>query len=142
MRHLAGVFIFATLMGAASIGWAQQPQITHAQVTAKSADRGLAAEVDALKPETAPVWVGYSVPVVDRFGNGWDSGRVAYLEGARSSEAGGDANSRPSFDHAVVLMRVANGGVEKIRVENPDRELDGGGLRFVFHRSSTSDEAK
>jgi hypothetical protein len=141
MRYLVGVFVFTTFIGAASIGLAQQPQITHAQVTTKSADRGLAAELDALKRESGPAWVGYSIPVVDRFGNGWDSGRVAYLEGIRSSEAGGDVSGRPSFDHAVVLMRIANGGVEKIRVENPDRELDSGGLRFVWLNDVVVDDS-
>ena len=141
MRHLAGVFVFATLMGAASIGLAQQPQITHAQVTAKSADHGLAAELDVLKRESAPVWVGYSLPVVERFSNGWDSGRVAYLEGMRSSSDGSESSTRPSSDHANVLMRVAGGDVEKIRVENPDRELDGGGLRFVWLNSVAVDDS-
>ena len=140
MRRFTEVLAFATLMGAVSIGLAQQPQITNAQVTAKSADRGLAAELDALKRESAPVWVGYSIPVVDRFSNGWDSGRVAYLEGVRSSSDGSESSTRPSFDHANVLMRVA-GDVDKIRVENPDRELDGGGLRFVWLNNVAVDDS-
>jgi HEAT repeats len=141
MRYLAGVFVFATFTGATSIAVAQQPQVSHATVTAKSADRGLAAEIDALKSEREPVWVGYSIPVVEKFSHGWDSGRVAYLEGTRPSEDEGESSARPSFDHALVLMRVASGAVEKIRVESPDRELDGGGLGFVWLNNIALDDS-
>jgi hypothetical protein len=143
MRLHARVIALAVLLSAAAaITLAQQPEITHAQLTAKSADHGLAAELDALKREGAPVWVGYSVPVVDKFSSGWSSDRVAYLEGNPSSGGGnsGDGN-RPSFDHAVILLRVAGDGVEKVRVESPDRQLDGGGLRFVWLNNVAVDDS-
>jgi hypothetical protein len=141
MRYLAGVFVFTASIVVGSIGLAQQPPVSHAQVTSKSADRGLVPEIDALKSESAPVWIGYSVPVVEKFSHGWDSGRVAYLEGVRPSAEEGDSSARPSFDHALVLMRVAGGVVEKIRVESPDRELDGGGLRFVWLNNVAVDDS-
>jgi HEAT repeats len=140
MRLLTRV-VFAVSLGFPAAAIAQQPQVTHAQVTAKSADRGLATELEALKRENGPVWVGYSIPVVERFSNGWDSGRVAYLEGVRSSVEVDDSSARPSFDHALVLMRVADGSVEKVRVESPDRELDGGGLRFVWLNNVAVDDS-
>jgi hypothetical protein len=135
------VVALAVLFSAA-VTLAQQPEITHAQLTTKSVDHGLAAELDVLKREGTPVWVGYSIPVVDKFSSGWSSDRVAYLEGKPSSGEGnsGDGN-RPSFDHAVILLRIESGGVEKVRVESPDRQLDGGGLHFEWLNNVAVDDS-
>ncbi len=142
MRLHVRIVAIAVLLSAAAVTLAQQPEITHAQLTTKSADRGLAAEFDALKRTGVPVWVGYNVPVVDRFSSGWSSDRVSYLEGRPSSvdDSNGDGN-RASFDHAVILLRIAGSGVEKIRVESPDRQLDGGGLRFMWLNNVDGDDS-
>jgi hypothetical protein len=142
MHSHARVIALAVLLSAAAVTLAQQPETNHAQLTAKSSDHGLAAELDALKHEGTPVWVGYSFPVVDKFSSGGSSDRVSYLEGRPSSADGnnGDGN-RASFDHAVILLRIAGGGVEKVRVESPDRQLDGGGLRFVWLNNVAVDDS-
>ena len=127
MKKIFGV---AVVLGVAMSATAQQaPKVTHAQMTTRAAG-SLRAEIDAAKKESAPVWVGYAVPTVDKFSNGWGDGMVDYLEGNRHSEGGEE--KRQTFDHANILLRVADGAVAKVRLDNPDRELDAGGVKFVW----------
>jgi hypothetical protein len=111
---------------------AQQPTIVHGQVATEAADHGLNAALDTLKRQNSAAWVGYSVPVVSKFSSGWNSGHIAYLEGNGGSTVNDSEESDSSSDHAVILIRVADGAVMKVRVENPEREFDAGGLRFVW----------
>ena len=132
MRQILRFFALGTSIAAACTMPAQQPQIVHAQLTTESASRGLGAEIDNLKRSNATVWLGYSIPIAEHLHSGWNSERIAYLEdehrGGNSTEAGED---RPQ-DHAVLLFRIAAGRVDKLRVENPDRQIDAGGTKFVW----------
>jgi HEAT repeat protein len=131
MRQLVRFAVLSFVLSTAAVTFAQQPAIVHAQLVSKDASKGLAAELDALKHEGAPVWVGYSVAVVPGFHQGWN-GDTDYLEGeTRADREERQANVKDQ-GVAAVLLRVDGNGVEKIRVESPERQLDAGGLKFVW----------
>lgn len=133
MRPLVPTLILGALFTTASVSPAQQPEILHAQLTTEIPAHGLGPELESLKRSGSPVWLGYTIPVVEKFHSGWSSDRVAYLEGDHHSRESSEQRSdSPAADHAVVLVRIANHAVEKLRVEAPDRQIDAGGLRFVW----------
>ncbi len=122
--------IIVALSAAAAFG--QQPQFTPAQLTTTAADHGLNAELDTLKREAAPLWVGYSIPVAENFSSGWNSPSIAYLEAKHTSYNNASNSHTTSYDHAIILFRIADHTIEKIHVDNPDRQLDAGNLRVVW----------
>ena len=133
MRVMIRTFAVSVALSVGSVLLAQEaPKVLHAQYSTQSAARGLGPQLDLLKHGAGPVWAGYLIPVEEHFR--MSNGRgVSYLEGGyrRSGEEQSDGD-RTASDHAVVLLRIASGHVEKIRVESPDRQLDAGGLRFVW----------
>jgi len=141
MKHLTRFFAFTIVLFTASALFAQQPEVLHGQVITQNVDHGLAATLDTLKHEKTPLWTGYAIPVVDKFSNGWDSDRVAYLEGDHSYSGDDSAKSNKTFDHALILLRVDGGAIEKLRVENPERRLDAGGLRFIWLTGVSADDS-
>lgn len=139
MRHLtralATVVVFSTVTA-----FAQQPQFVHAHLTTTSA-HGLNAEIGTLKGEAAPLWVGYEIPVAEKSFSG-QYPRISYLEGDHPNMKDDVVDSgNHSYDHAIVLFRIANHGIEKIHVDNPGRQLDAGGLNVVWLTNVTSDES-
>jgi len=133
MRFPTRSLVLTAVLSCATGMFAQQPEVVHTQLTTQAADHGLNTALDTLKRESAPLWVGYSVPVVDRFSSGWNSNRVARLEGDRSPDNSDDVVAKhATFDHALILLRLSGGILEKIRIESPERQLDAGGLRLVW----------
>lgn len=133
MRFLTHTLALTTILAASTATLAQQPEVTHTQLTTQSADHGLGAALDGLKRQNTPLWAGYTIPVVDKFSSGWRTNHVAYLEGEHESNDKDDSEiTTHSFDHAEILLRIDNGAITKVRVESPDRQLDAGGLRFVW----------
>jgi hypothetical protein len=141
MRAFVRVFATALVLSAATALSAQQPTVVHGQVTTEAANRGLGTVVDGLKQQKDAVWVGYSIPVINKFSSGWNSSRIDYLEGRNDGNVNESEGSNQSFDHAVILLRVADGAVMKLHVESPDRELDAGGLRFVWLNGVEADDS-
>jgi hypothetical protein len=100
---------------------AQPPKLmVNAQVDSRSAASGLdAAFRAAVAAQPQPAWIAYSVPSVrvfmgcDYVRDGWNQPGVIHLEPP---------------DHAVILFRVDQGAVERIRTLSPDCEIDAGGL--------------
>src|ERR1700733_1293170 len=130
MQTFVRAFVTATVLFAATALSAQQPTVVHGQVTTDTAEHGLNAALDNLKRQNSPMWVGYSIPVISKFSSGWNSSHIAYLEGNGDSAVNDSKdNSQPS-DRAVILLRIADGALTKLRVESPERDLDAGGLRF------------
>jgi hypothetical protein len=140
MRAFVRVFVTTTILSSASVLFAQQPTVLHGQVTTEAANRGLATVIDGLKQQKDVVWVGYSIPVVNKFSSGWNSNHIDYLEG-HNDGVNESEGSNQSFDHAVILLRIADGDVMKLHVESPERELDAGGLRFVWLNGIEPDES-
>jgi HEAT repeat protein len=142
MRLLAPVLMLASVMSVATAASSQQPQIVHAQLTTQAVDHGLNAALDGLKKQDSPLWIAYSFPVVDKFSSGWNSGDTEYLESGHSDEADISGNKDDhTSGHAVLLLRVANGAVVKLRVEAPNRKLDAGGLRLIWLTGVAPDDS-
>jgi HEAT repeat protein len=140
MRHLARTLAAIAVFSAVTV-FAQQPQFVHARLTTTTAAHGLNAELDTLKDEAAPLWVGYSIPVAEKESSGWTS-RISYLEEDHPNVKDDTVDlSKRSYDHAIILFRIANHEIEKIRVDNPDRQLDAGNLRVVWLTNITPDES-
>jgi HEAT repeats/PBS lyase HEAT-like repeat len=141
MRAFLRVFLATTFLSATSALFAQQPTVHNGQVTTETANQGLSAAIDGLKRQKDATWIGYSVPVISKFSTGWNSSRIEYLEGNGYSVVNDSDGKNQSSDHAVILLRVADGAVMKLHVESPDRELDAGGLRFVWLNGVNAEES-
>jgi hypothetical protein len=141
MRPFVNVFVTAFVLSTTAALFAQQPTVAHGQVTTEAANHGLAAAIDGLKQQKDAVWLGYSIPVINKFSSGWNSSRIDYLEGKNDGVVNESEGSNQSFDHAVILLRVADGAVMKLHVESPERELDAGGLRFVWLNGVNADDS-
>ena len=141
MRSFVRAFVATTILSSATILFGQQPKVIHSQVTTEAAHEGLGKVIDGLKQQKEIVWVGYSIPVVNKFSSGWNSSHIEYLEGKNDATSNESEGSNQSSDDAVILLRVADGGVMKLQVESPERELDAGGLRFVWLNGIEPDDS-
>lgn len=139
--RLIHTLVFTTVLAASTTMLAQLPEVAHAQLTTQAADHGLGAALDGLKAQNAPLWAGYTIPVGDKFSSGWRSNRVEYLEGDHDSNGSDSETASRSFDHAVILLRIDGGAITKLHVESPDRQLDAGGLRFVWLTGVAADDS-
>jgi hypothetical protein len=107
----------------AALPLAAQPRLlSNAKVDTRSAATGLEREFRALLIEQPqPAWIGWTVPSVRSYGlgceyvghDGWFAPGVIHLEPP---------------DHAVILFRVVNRTLERIRALSPDCEIDAGGV--------------
>jgi HEAT repeat protein len=142
------------VVSTAAILAAQQPRITNGRVTAQPAGTPFAQSFRALVAAQADVgWIAYRVPVVDSerilccfdSGTTWVSGSVVTSDGRgccgacrlepaadgssmakRTTAAGGSVRLAGS-DRMVVLFRIVNHAVDRVRVFSEDCELDAGG---------------
>ena len=146
----------AASVSLAVAGAAQQPRITNAKITAQPAGSPLAQSFRALvAAQREPAWIGYSVPAIEgdrvmccfQSGNGtWISGNIVMSDGGNFTSAGCrlESGRRESTDLAqrtppagpiklepsnrmVVLFRVEDQRVERIRIFSEECELDAGG---------------
>jgi len=107
---------------------AQQPKVTNAQVSVRNG-ANLQQEIASVK---APAWIGYAVPLQHTLRNDWDNSMV-HLEGnGRHEEVVSEPKPGEPAARGNVLLRVENGAIQKVRIEETDREIDGGGLPFVW----------
>jgi hypothetical protein len=141
-------------VAAATVIAAQQPRIANGAVTPQPAGASLVETVRSLAARSADVsWIGYGVPVVsgDRtmccFSSGttWISGDVVMSDGSQccgacrlepsvgasapaqtSSQQPGTVRLEPP-DTMLVLLRVADREVERVRIFSEDCQLDAGG---------------
>lgn len=135
---MKNAFLIACLTSACAL--AQQPRVANARVENRDAAGGLEPVMRTiLAAQTAPAWVGYTVPVVkgDRQSCCWNNdSRGCWLEGKNQntgSIAGGAATVQlEGPTHLVVLYRVEDHKVGKVRTFTPDCELDAGGLQFIW----------
>jgi HEAT repeat protein len=103
---------------------AQQPKITHAQLSVKAGD--LQREIATAQTTT---WIGYSVAAIHRVDGDWDE--VVHLEGVNGDEIHMTDELKP-IPPAAILLRVTSGKVERVAIERIDREIDAGGMPFVW----------
>lgn len=148
---IVSVLSIATAFGAAAS--AGQARITNGQVATNPGGRSLASTVQSLTASISEVaWIGYLVPVERRDrtmccwsnGNGSFSGSIASSSapccGSCRIEPGASATARETApaaatgpvklegpDRMLVLIRVENRQVDRIRTVSEDCEIDAGG---------------
>ena len=125
MRIGPGLLVAGAL--AAAPAFAQTPAVVNGTLESRASTQPVGREIAAIVSSTsAPVWVGYSVPVNGRDGGGcWSDGDVIgrtrvgplKLEGA---------------DTLFVLYRIADRTVQRIRIASPECPLDIGGLTLQW----------
>lgn len=150
-KLIASGLVMATAFGSAVA--AQQPRIQNGTVTTQTASTPFAPSFRTMVSSIADVgWIGYSVPVTDgqRVMCCVNSG-TTFVDGAASSvsgccglcrlenSSGTTLSTRPQAaspagviklegsDQMIVLFRVENRSVERIRVFSEDCQLDAGG---------------
>ncbi|HLK65911.1 MAG TPA: HEAT repeat domain-containing protein [Bryobacteraceae bacterium] len=111
----------AMLLLAAALPLAAQPKLLiNAQVQTHSAAAGLEAQYKSLlTAQPQPMWIGYSVPSVRTYNLGCDYVRDGFNQP-------GVIHLEPP-DHAVILFRIENNQLNRIRTLSPDCEIDAGG---------------
>ncbi|HXW03978.1 MAG TPA: HEAT repeat domain-containing protein [Vicinamibacterales bacterium] len=150
---LLAATLAAAVAAAAGLA-AQQPRITNARVTPQAAGPGLSQTFRGLVASRSEVaWIGYRVPVVDSdrimccfdSRTTWTGGSVVTSDSrgccgvcriepagdgsamATRSESGTNQVRLSSSDRMIVLFRIADRMVDRIRVFSEDCELDAGG---------------
>jgi HEAT repeat protein len=132
MRPFVRLFATGVIFAALTVS-AQQPEIVHGQLSSQTATQGVATALSSLKKQQAPAWLGYSVPAIDTFSSGGEDNRVSYLEPAKDASGHNIGNyKKQSYDHVVILLRVVDGAIDKLRIDNPDRQIDAGGDAFTW----------
>lgn len=151
--RLVASSLFAAVVLAVAVA-AQQPQITNGRISAQAAGTPFAQSFRSLvSSQTEAGWVGYSVPASDgertmccfSSGSGTAMSDSSQCCGACRLEPGASGNtsisSSPSpaaragsapirlegSDRMVVLFRIAERRVDRIRVFSEDCQLDAGG---------------
>jgi hypothetical protein len=115
------LWLTAICITAAALPLGAQPKLlVNAKLDTRPAAAGLEQTFRPLViAQPQPAWIGYSVPSTrvnlgcDYVRDGWSQPGVIHLEPP---------------DHAVILYRVDNGAVERIRTLSPDCEIDAGDL--------------
>ena len=145
----------ASALGAAAltaaVAVAQQPRLTNGTVTAQPAPALQQAFRAAVNTHADIGWIGYSVPVVDGertmccFNSGSGGNQaccgMCSLEPAidgtmmssrpQQSQPGGPVKLEGA-DTMIVLFRVVNRQVERVRVFSEDCQLDAGGREIIW----------
>ena len=138
----AGLMLLLTLSAAA-----QEPHVINAKLERRSAATGLEKEFRAVVGvQVEPAWIGYAVPMAagehhmccsDSWGDGGSSGCCGGCR-LESTTNGVNVNSEnrrvelESGEKLLVLFRVEQKRVGKIRTFSQDCELDVGGLPFIL----------
>ena len=151
MNSFCRVLGLSILGVTAAVAASGQARIVNARLETRAATRGLEAEMRAfLDAQTEPAWIGFSVPATAGGHESccWNSpadydgnrcGRCS-LESERGSKVHGSSVERLSAGalqlerpaEIVVLLRVADHRIGKVRQFSPDCEVDAGGLRVVW----------
>jgi HEAT repeat protein len=106
---------------AASVAAAQQPEVINGKVQSRAVAGSLAADFHQMEASaTSPLWMVYTFPAVPGQGTmcGIDQhNNVVRLEGQ---------------DTLVVLFRLENRALDRVRVSSLDCQFDAGGLPFIY----------
>jgi len=120
--------VAAAVLSVVAASPAQQPKVTNAQVSVRNG-ANLQQEIAAVR---TPTWIGYTVPLQHALRTNYDDS-VVHLEGeGRHSEIVSEPKPGDPAARANVLLRVDGGAIQKVRIEETDREIDGGSLPFVW----------
>src|SRR5580658_7235229 len=117
----------AASMLAAALSLAAQPKLlVNANLDTHSAAAGLEA---AYKPlvtaQPQPAWIAWAVPAVRSYNN--SLGCEYVFRDGQGTAGQGVVHLEPP-DHAIVMIRVDQGAVSRVRYVSPDCEIDAGGV--------------
>ncbi len=113
----------ACVVAGAGILAAQPKLLVNANLDTRSASGGLEAAWRPLATaQPQPAWVGWAVPAVRTYNMGCE---YVYRDG-QSVQGQGVVHLEPP-DHAIILLRLDQGAVSRIRYVSPDCEIDAGG---------------
>ena len=102
---------------------AQPKLLVNAQLDTKPAGGGLEAAFRALlTAQPQPAWIGWAVAAVRTYNMGCE---YVFRDGQATSGQGVVHLEPP--DHAIILIRVDQGAVSRVRYVSPDCEIDAGG---------------
>ncbi len=135
MKTLYAALVMAAV---AAPALAQQPNAVNARVDVRPAPADLASAVKTLVAQQAdPAWLGYTVPIFARDGmprnDGW-SERCRLEQtpaGMPNSTAVGPVKLEAS-PRLMVLMRIQNREIQRIRTLSDDCQVDAGNLPLVW----------
>jgi hypothetical protein len=148
-RSIAAVVVSVSLCGLGVRG-AAQGRLTNARTESRPATGGLEREVRTIAARPGTTWIGYRMPMVagqrqmccyDTItdANIVGAGMCRLESGSGVSMNTGDFHDRsgtrialePSTEF-VLLARLENGGVTRVRTFTPDCDLDAGGMAVVW----------
>jgi HEAT repeat protein len=144
------------LLASIAIGFAygqqpdvQQPHLQNARLETRAAAGGLEATLRSIvNAQSSPAWVGYAVPIIpgDRQMCCWnDNARGCFLEPSSNDRTivvlSNQTVKLEGPTQLVVLYRVENRQVGKVRSFSPECELDAGGLPFIWLTSVNAAES-
>jgi hypothetical protein len=136
MKHAALLVIAASTIGA-------QPRLTNAKLETRAFSGGVEAFKTLFSAQTQPAWIGYAVPIVPGernsccyYSSDGMSWRGCNLEPRDRltpppATATGPIRLEPSKE-LLILLRVENRQVGKVRSFTGDCELDAGGLPVIW----------
>lgn len=102
---------------------AQPKLLVNAKLDTQSAGNGLEQVFKPLlAAQPQPAWIGWAIPAVRTFNMGCE---FVYRDGVTGAGQGVVHLEPP--DHAIILIRVDQGAVSRLRYVSPDCEIDGGG---------------
>jgi hypothetical protein len=123
----------------ASGALAQQPNFVNARVVARAAQPDVQRAVLAIaKAQVEPAWIGYAVPVLnnDSFGrnDGWSERcrlEQQRVDPGTRAPVQGPVHLEPA-PTTMVLARVQEGEIRRIRSISADCQVDAGGLQLYW----------
>jgi HEAT repeat protein len=141
-RFSIGPGIPLLAFGSMALALAQEPRLVNARLQTHPAASGLGPAFQALiRKQAGPAWIGYAVPIVDGRHriccySAEDRNKPDSLRTGRCRLEGRDDGLNfqtndgevEASEFLLVLFRIAESTVEKIRVFTADCELDAGGL--------------
>jgi hypothetical protein len=138
----AAAFVVCSCFAAITAS-AQQPSTVNARIVARAAKPDVRQAIGSIvKDQADPAWIGYAVPVIaDASGipkndDGWSERcrleqTPAGTDNARGSVPAGPVRLEPS-PTIMVLLRVQNREMQRIRSFSSDCQIDAGGLPLFW----------
>ena len=153
---LAALLVSATALAQVKLEGPPQPQFQNANVIEKMAPRLQPAIDTLLKQSGQPFWIGYAVPMVNkpkficcfdsmddfRKKNGCCSGCKLERQGGSffNSDGGTCVNKTPPT-HFYVLLRIADGTIDRLQSFTPDCALDASGKTVYWLTGINSEQS-
>jgi len=114
--------------------FAQPPRIQDAKLTTRDVPSGLNTTFRSLAAQPGPLWIAYKIPHAPR-AKGETSEWGCSLEDGRTSMIVRDQNTPVPLEgptSLLLLFRVADSKVERVKTLPPDCLIDAGGLPFFW----------